>query len=186
MTIRQALPSDAAAAAPLLLAAMQGIAYQLTGASEESEVLGQLTKLFHIEDNRLSYQNVLVKEKEGNLAGVLLAYHGSEAVRLDQPILERLRSLNRGSEIRISQEADKDEYYIDSLAVSPNARGKGIGQELIQAAEKKAAASGYARIALIVVQENPRARALYERLGYVKNKEKIINNKTYDHMVKQL
>jgi ribosomal protein S18 acetylase RimI-like enzyme len=43
----------------------------------------------------------------------------------------------------------------------------GIGTMLIQAAEKRIRARGLGRAGLSVEENNPRARALYERLGYV-------------------
>ena len=46
-------------------------------------------------------------------------------------------------------------------------RSCGIGTIAIQAAEQRIRARGLARAELVVEYTNPRARALYERLGYV-------------------
>jgi ribosomal protein S18 acetylase RimI-like enzyme len=43
----------------------------------------------------------------------------------------------------------------------------GIGTILIQAAEQRIRARGLRRAELAVEQVNPRARALYDRLGYI-------------------
>ncbi len=59
-----------------------------------------------------------------------------------------------------------DEYYIDMLAVSPNARGKGVGRTLIAEIEKKARSLKKKRVTLQVVDTNPRAKKLYEELGF--------------------
>jgi GNAT superfamily N-acetyltransferase len=45
--------------------------------------------------------------------------------------------------------------------------GRGIGTALIQAAEATARQSGHDRLILAVGVDNPNARRLYERLGYV-------------------
>ena len=53
------------------------------------------------------------------------------------------------------------------LAVHGALQSCGIGTLLIQAAEQRIRARGLRRTGLSVEETNPRARALYERLGYV-------------------
>ncbi|MBB5783331.1 GNAT family N-acetyltransferase [Nonomuraea jabiensis] len=53
------------------------------------------------------------------------------------------------------------------LAVLPALQSCGIGTVLIHAAEQRIIARGLQRAELSVEESNPRARALYERLGYV-------------------
>jgi ribosomal protein S18 acetylase RimI-like enzyme len=55
--------------------------------------------------------------------------------------------------------------YIQIVAVTPGARGSGVGTELIRFAEERIF-STYPNVFLCVSSFNPRARALYERLGY--------------------
>ncbi|GAA2095189.1 hypothetical protein GCM10009801_63780 [Streptomyces albiaxialis] len=56
---------------------------------------------------------------------------------------------------------------VNGLGVWPETlRSLGIGTGLIHEAERLAAARGCARIGLGVERNNPRARALYRRLGY--------------------
>ncbi|MES9535934.1 GNAT family N-acetyltransferase [Actinomadura sp. NPDC000600] len=53
------------------------------------------------------------------------------------------------------------------LAVHEALQSCGIGTPLIQAAEQRISARGLNRAELSVEETNPRARALYERLGYI-------------------
>ncbi|MFF3916808.1 GNAT family N-acetyltransferase [Streptomyces sp. NPDC001852] len=53
------------------------------------------------------------------------------------------------------------------LAVLPALQSRGLGTLLIGAAEQRIAGRGLSRAELAVEEDNPRARALYERLGYV-------------------
>ncbi len=53
------------------------------------------------------------------------------------------------------------------LVVHPRLRSRGIGTRLIGAAERRVGARGLRRAELAVEEGNPRARALYERRGYV-------------------
>lgn len=53
------------------------------------------------------------------------------------------------------------------LSVHPALRSCGIGTVLVRAAEQRILARGLDRAEIGVELSNPRARALYERLGYV-------------------
>ncbi|MEU9213701.1 GNAT family N-acetyltransferase [Streptomyces sp. NPDC048415] len=53
------------------------------------------------------------------------------------------------------------------LAVLPALQSRGLGTLLIRAAEQRIRNRGLRRAELAVEEDNPRARALYERLGYV-------------------
>lgn len=56
---------------------------------------------------------------------------------------------------------------LDGLFVASALRGQGIGTRLIEAALAEAAARGCTELRLEVTEGNPRARALYARLGFV-------------------
>jgi GNAT superfamily N-acetyltransferase len=56
--------------------------------------------------------------------------------------------------------------YVEVLAVAAAARGRGIGRQLMEAAEEWARVQGYHRIRLAVWTQNEPARGLYEHLGY--------------------
>ena len=57
------------------------------------------------------------------------------------------------------------EYYIDSLAVAPTQRGKGVGAALLAQGVAQAAQLGL-RPTLLVDPDNPGARRLYEAGGF--------------------
>jgi ribosomal-protein-alanine N-acetyltransferase len=64
--------------------------------------------------------------------------------------------------------ATADEAEILTLAVHPDARGKGLGRALLQAAINKARALGALTMFLEVGADNPHAIALYTALGFAK------------------
>lgn len=64
--------------------------------------------------------------------------------------------------------AAADEAEILTLAVRPEARGKGLGHALLQAAINQALALGAATMFLEVGADNPHALALYAGLGFAK------------------
>lgn len=58
------------------------------------------------------------------------------------------------------------EAVLIAAVVVPELRSRGIGTALMAAAEELVCSRGYGAIVLGVEDSNPRARALYERLGY--------------------
>jgi len=59
------------------------------------------------------------------------------------------------------------QMLLDGLFVAPAARGRGVGTALIRAVIAEAEAGGLREVRLDVIDSNPRARALYARLGFV-------------------
>ncbi|WP_295080285.1 GNAT family N-acetyltransferase [Tabrizicola sp.] len=66
----------------------------------------------------------------------------------------------------LGHEVDNDRFLIDGICVGKAHRGKGIGSTLLAALYQEAAELGYGAVRLDVVQDNWRARALYERQGF--------------------
>lgn len=56
---------------------------------------------------------------------------------------------------------------MDGIFVAQTARGQGVGSALLRAIKSEAAQRGLAEVRLDVIDTNPRARALYERQGFV-------------------
>jgi ribosomal protein S18 acetylase RimI-like enzyme len=68
---------------------------------------------------------------------------------------------------RLSSHRPKaDELYVDGIAVAPDARGLGVGTRLLGETAAVARSLGKRFVRLDVTDANPRAQALYERLGY--------------------
>lgn len=67
---------------------------------------------------------------------------------------------------------------LKNLNVHPDTRGQGVGSALVAAAEEIVRRRG--RLAMGVGVDNSRARALYERLGYVATGR--FSTTTYDYM----
>ncbi|MEU3304285.1 GNAT family N-acetyltransferase [Streptomyces sp. NPDC006678] len=67
-----------------------------------------------------------------------------------------------GIDYQVSEEAGT----LWQLAVLPALQSRGLGTLLIRAAEQRIRNRGLCRAELAVEENNPRARALYERLGY--------------------
>jgi len=58
------------------------------------------------------------------------------------------------------------QLLLDAIAVDASMRSKGVGKALIEALKDFAIEQGYTSIRLDVVDTNPRAQQLYERIGF--------------------
>ena len=184
--IRQAVASDAVRAVPLILQAIGHIAFVLTGTTDSEEAASVLNDFFGQEDNRISYQNALVMEEQGEVVGVAIFYDGAKARELDAP-LERAAAKKSGdSNYSIPTEPEASEFYLDALSVSPRCQGKGYGRKLIEAGYNRARKLGHHRIALLVEVDNAAAKPLYERVGFCTDYTKWIAGQEYFHVVRSL
>lgn len=67
----------------------------------------------------------------------------------------------------LNREVDNDRFLVDGICVARSQRGRGIGTLLLAALYDEAARRGYRSIRLDVIEGNWRARALYERQGFL-------------------
>ncbi|GCF08315.1 GNAT family N-acetyltransferase [Dictyobacter arantiisoli] len=186
MYIRPARKTDAQDALPLIYQVISGFSGTLLGSRTEQEFHEVIADFFQAENNRFSYQNYLVAEVGQRVAGLLLLYHGRDAEVLDRPILEHARRVKNNPTFRLDKEADEDEWYIDTLSVSPDYAGQGIGTALMKAAEEQVRQRQDRKLALLVEEENTRAHRLYQHLGYKEDKKTMLYGISLLHMVKFL
>jgi len=186
LKIRGAMKKDANKAAELIHIAITDIAEQLTGKTKKENIRKTLSQLVREENNRLSFQNMIVADIFGDIAGIILIYPGEDAPHLDEPTLKRLRRKTRNEGMIFDKEANEEDMYVDTICVDDQFRGYGIGTTLLKEAEKIAKQKGYSRISLNVAQGNPIAKQLYKRMGYIEQKVIQINQHPYEYMVKTL
>jgi GNAT superfamily N-acetyltransferase len=70
----------------------------------------------------------------------------------------------------ISPKIKEDVLRIDSLAVKESVRGLGIGSQLIDKVFQFAKSKGFNEVILEVVDTNPKAKKLYEKIGFKEKK----------------
>jgi ribosomal protein S18 acetylase RimI-like enzyme len=184
--IRQAVASDAVKAVPLIMQAIGHIAFLLTGTTDSQEAASILSDFFGQEDNRISYQNALVMEEEGEVVGVAIFYDGAKARELDGPLERAAAEKSGDSNYSIPTEPEALEFYLDTLGVSPGRQGKGYGSKLIEAVCDRARKLRHNRIALLVEVDHVPAIRLYERVGFCTDYTKRIAGQEYFHMVRSL
>ncbi len=67
----------------------------------------------------------------------------------------------------LERDSENQRFLMDGIFVSLAAQGKGVGTALLDAICDEAATRGYTEVRLDVIDSNPRARALYDRQGFV-------------------
>jgi len=66
---------------------------------------------------------------------------------------------------------ENDSVYIRSMAVTPNAQGRGVGQRLLETLEADSRGRGFKRLYLYTTFVLPGAQPLYEKNGFVVTRE---------------
>jgi len=67
----------------------------------------------------------------------------------------------------LERDVENERFLMDGVFVHESARGRGVGTLLLKAICDEARERGYKEVRLDVIDTNPRARALYERKGFV-------------------
>jgi ribosomal protein S18 acetylase RimI-like enzyme len=184
--IREAVPEDVKQAMPLILQAIDVIAFVLSGTRDLAETESILSDFFTQPANRLSYENSLVMEEEGELVGIAILYDGAELFNLNLPVEQAAAKKMGNANYKIPIEPEESEFYLDAVGVHPRCRGRGYGSALIEAGCHHARKLGHTRFALLVDVDNPGAKRLYDRLGFHVDGTKWIAGKEYYHMVREL
>src|SRR5690606_4151594 len=121
--IRKATPADAIAVAPIMLTAMKEIVYYLIGEQNEEKAIAFLAQHISQPGNQYSYEHIFVAEEDGKIIGEICLYPGASLEQLRTPILEYLRT-HYQRDLELGNETQDGEIYIDTIAVSEEARGK--------------------------------------------------------------
>ncbi|RIA47326.1 GNAT family N-acetyltransferase [Dichotomicrobium thermohalophilum] len=160
---RRARPEDAPLLAELINNAGEGLPLHLwrgmAGESESGWDVGVARA--RRETGGFSYRNAIMIEADGGTAGCLIGYPIPEQVEPIEPDfppllrpLQELENLAPGT------------WYVNVLAVRPEARGRGLGGQLLALAEEIGSDTGARGMSVIVADRNTGAFRLYERSGY--------------------
>lgn len=170
--IRDASPKEARAIAEYFVSAWPVDTFlAMDGHLTEDDLKEIVSGYVAAEDNLYSYRNTMVAvcmDCDGKelVAGAINGYDGKDFKRLKKPVTDDLT--NRFGEVPYAsvEETGPGEFYLDSVGVAPDMRSKGIGSMLFEAMLRKASENGHEVAGLLVDHGNPKAEALYARLGF--------------------
>ena len=86
----------------------------------------------------------------------------------------------------IETQARPDHFWIENLAVLPEAQGRGLGKQLLAHAEALARAAGLTELRLLTNGRMAANRVLYGSLGYVETLEEPFMESSVVYMSKRL
>ena len=130
------------------------------------------------------YANHVIVERGGAIVATGAAWSGREnlhfAVTAAREIVRHygvgsgLGVIARGLRVEsVIQPAARDCWYLAHLGVRADLRSLGVGAALVDHLLDAGRQRGFRQASLDVAQTNPRARALYERLGFVVDQERV-------------
>ncbi len=183
-TLRPATPDDAPWAVPLIQATIGPIGRALTSTQTDQQAEEALRPFFMARGNRLSFERTLVAEDGAAPLGLAVSYAGDLAPALDDPFRARLTDLALPT--RIETEAEPDEWYLDTLTVQPEARGRGVGGALVEAVAERARMGGWQRLGLLAEPGNEPAQRLYARLGFRAVGRRSVAGTAFLHLTRAL
>lgn len=152
----------------------------------QDHTLADVERLFTLlaerEDSQYSYLNTLAAvDDDGKAVGVIVSYDGALLHELRKPFFQLVKTeLGRNLD-NVDDETDADEFYLDTLAVLPEYRGRGIASMLLKGAVERASKAGKPA-GLLVDKENERARRLYESIGFRQVGERPFCYVMMDHL----
>ena len=179
--IRKANPKDAITIAELMFFAMSEILYEFIGERNEEKSKLFLSHLITTDNNQYSYQNTWVIEYDDKIAGSFTLYDGGKLNELRQPVIELLNE-NYNRQINPQDETEAGEYYIDTIAIFPEFRGKGLGNIVLDYIIEEFAHQQNVTLGLLVDFTNPKAKKLYESKGFKVVGEKQLMSENHEHM----
>lgn len=135
------------------------------------------------QDNTLySWRNATIAEIDGTPVAALIAYEGKGYHEVKVRTFGMVKAKLDFDPMAMDDETKEGEYYLDSLAVLPEWRNKGIGASLLMRGVEKAQKQGL--IALLACDpDNSNAYQLYRRLGFKEEGTMFIFGKNYLRMV---
>ena len=168
ISIREARPEEAGRIADLIIMAMtEECCLHFCGPDHDIDDFRRvMTSLVARPDTQYSYLNTLVAAIEDNIVGICVSYDGGMLHSLRQPFIEAAKQEWGMDHSGISDETQAGELYLDSLAVDPAYRGRGIASLLLRATIDKSRALGLPATGLLVDVGNPKAEALYNKVGF--------------------
>ena len=141
--IRPARTKDAKEIASLVLVVLKEMELPFVKEVGEEKTIEILTRAVEYPTYRYGYLRGIVKEIDGEVAGVAFGYKDSEEPLIDQPLEEVLASFGLPNQsLFLELETYPDEWYLDTIVVKETFRGRGVGAELIEAASQRAKAEG--------------------------------------------
>lgn len=174
---RVATAQDAEAAVPLIHSSGPAAFDYVFALPGHGDAQAFLRRAFVDGAGEFGWRNHVVGELEGVVVAVGAGYGGETSLAFTLAAARQILAhyslrhapgvIARGLRVeRVIPPPARGMHYLAHLGVSPALRGQGIGLALIDELIRRGVQQGRWRMVLDVAASNPRAQALYERLGF--------------------
>ena len=131
------------------------------GTPEEAEAVARI----HLETWRAAYGHVFSRDRLEDMSSERVDQRAALHRRFPPTVAEVDGRIVGFVSVGTSRDDDADGELL-AIYVHPDQWGTGVGRALIEAGEQKLEALGHRDVVLWVLEDNPRARAFYERAGW--------------------
>lgn len=159
ITLRKALPTDA-----LFIA--QNVLRALHIEETNPEHINHLAMISSRQDTLYSWKNAVIALYDGVPAGLMVAYDGARYRQMRDITFPMIRMYVGDHYQQMDDETGPGEFYLDSLAVLPEYRRKGIASALIKELFRLRDAAGISLATIAVHPDNDSAYRLYLANGF--------------------
>ncbi len=177
LEIRPCQPSDVNQVIPLMFSSGPD-AFRYVFSIQHQEQVSEFLHFAYCQgDGEFGYKDHQVAVIEGKIVGLVGTRHGKDNFKYMLAAIKQifgfyglingLKVLVRGLQFeRIVAPPKSHQLCLHNLGVSAESRGQGIGNKLIEHFLQQAKENRIEEVTLDVAQTNPRAKALYSRLGF--------------------
>ncbi|WDF01960.1 GNAT family N-acetyltransferase [Shouchella hunanensis] len=165
--------------AKLNIMAIESMAQTIVGSDDPAIIEETMKGLWEGKNNRFSHEFAYEAKVGNKTLGMITCYPTSVMNQLVLPTAKQILHIRRFAMVNYAvknvrtlyammtmEEGKKDEFHIGAMAILPESRGLGIGGMLLHYAEARAKDCSFKKLSLTVRENNPRAKQLYERVGY--------------------
>jgi len=145
--------------------------------------INHLADISRRDDTLYSWRNATIALYDGVPAGLMVAYDGARYRGMRDITFPMIRKYVGDDYYNMDDESRPGEYYLDSLAVLPEFRRRGIASALIQEMFRQRDEAGIPRATILVDPDNETAYSLYTKNGFCHEGRVSVFGTTYDRLV---
>lgn len=188
--IRPAKKTDAEQFVPILMQILNDMELDVIAEIGTDKIQELLVAAFENPKYRYGYQRVLVyaDDQTDRVQGICVGYPAADEATIDDALTPYLAQFGIPTDTQLftDVETKPGEWYLDSLAVAPDAQKRGIGGQLLDYLPDYLRAKGEKVISLNVDFGNEKAKRLYLHHGFVSDGELMIGSHHYEHLVRHI
>ena len=183
LLLRDATPMDAPFIARVMLAGIELLEIDAEVTDEHQPILTHLIDICRMDDTLYSYRHTRIAEMEGKTVGALIGYDGARYAAMRAKTFGLVQQISGLDLSKNALETGEGEFYLDSMAIVPEFRGKKIGLQLMRDRMDWASQNGFETITLLVDKDKPHLQRYYENLGFAFNEEMFVFGAWYNKMM---